>query len=411
MINDNGGGSIPSPLKASADSSHLSSKGLPIRRSSTGFLSRIHIEVWGETHLGSPVWCMSASKSGILCGCDDGSIVLLNSNLDCCFRLQEAHGHSAVVRLSWSADGSHFLSVGTDKRVIVWGLDTAGTLAAKPIYTMVQISPVISADFHPSTYPDTMKLSTGSEAPTFSKKAKPPSCIVLVLTVDRKITVWTDGLVEQYESLSVKDATPVCMSLHQSYIAIGTRSGEMLLYSFKNSVEGIVFIASLTCRNRRGKFKEGTPIVGISWVSDNELLISSQDDRLRLASFENGKSLAVKHKLKGHESSKGNVALAAFTVIPPFGQKIVQCGSECGRIYIWGLSKEESERPSSFLTKFSGSSAIRPIESWVAVGASDKLTAVASAPWIPEKGRIGASSTLAASLDGAVRLYICKYDS
>lgn len=390
--------------------SPVSSKGIPVPQT-VSFLSRVLIELWGETHLGSPVWSLSVSKSGILCGCDNGSIVMLNSNLDCCFRLSGAHGNSPVVRLSWAKDALHFLSVGTDLQVVVWELATSGELTANRLYTLPQISPVISAEFHPSTFPDTHKDSVGSDGDT-GPAIKSPACTVLVLTADRRITVWTDGVVEQYESLSVKDATPVCMSVRKikkfPFVAIGTKTGELLLYSFRSSNDGIVFEQSLTCRNRRGKFSSGTPIVSIVWISDEELLVASQDDRLRLVRFD--KELSIVTKFRGHESSQGDVALGAFVVAPPFGEKIIQSGSECGRVHIWPNSQEGGSGP-SFFRKLGGSHAIKSTDSWEAVAGPDKLTALAPAPWNPDKGRIGASCTVTASLDGAIRLFICKYNA
>jgi WD40 repeat protein len=375
-------------------------------------ISGANVEMWGETHLGSPVWCIAAWKSGILCGCDNGSIVLLNSNLDCCFRLEAAHGTSPVVRISWASDGLHFLSVGTDLKVRVWCLVEDGSRRADCVFTLPQISPVIAAEFHPLTYPRTAMTSTYDSIP---QKSNPPvsnACTVLVLTADRKITVWTDGMVEQYESMSSKDASPVCMSIRLvdlvPYIAIGTKTGELLLYSFQSSTEGMVFNQSLVCRNRQGKFKDGTPIVSIFWISDTSLIVASQDDRLRLVSLKGGNEMSVIAKFKGHESSRGEVALPAFVVSPPFGPKIVQCGSECGKVFIWSMSDKDL-RP--VRSKLGGSNAVSPKDSWAAVGPRDKLTALSPAPWTPDKGRIGASCTVSGSLDGAIRLFICKYDT
>jgi WD40 repeat protein len=365
-------------------------------------ISGANVEMWGETHLGSPVWCIAASKSGILCGCDNGSIVLLNSDLECCFREEAAHGSSPVVRISWAQDGIHFLSVGTDFKVKIWCLVTDGSRRADCLFTLPQISPVISADFHPLTYPNPMATSTSL---SMAKRTNPGPCTVLVVTADRRITVWTDGMVELYESMSSKDASPVCMSVYLvdlvPYIAIGTKTGELLIYSFQS--EGMVFNQSLVCRNRQGKFRDGTPIVSIFWISDSYLLVASQDDRLRLISL---KEMAVVSKFKGHESSRGEVSLPAFVVCPPFGPKIIQSGSECGKVFIWSLSDSRPVR-----SRLCGSNAISAKDSWAAVGPRDKLTTLCSAPWSPDKGRIGSSCTLSGSLDGAVRLFICKYDT
>ena len=261
-----------------------------------------NVTLWGECHLGCPVWSLSVSKSGILCGCDDGSIVLLNSNMGCCFRMQEAHG-SAITHIAWAEDGLHFLTVGTDLVVKVWSC--CGS-EAECVFTMHQIFPVISACFHPLAYPASspgVQLSPRSTSnnPPSSAGARHHVCTVFVLTSDRKIGVWTDGMVEMYESISAKDSMPMSMSAHvrppvflssssslllgkrspEIFLALGTKNGDLLLYSFC-SESGIGFEASVSCRNKRGKFSEGSPGVGVHWVSGSELVLSTQDNRVRL---------------------------------------------------------------------------------------------------------------------------------
>lgn len=386
----------------------------PVVNHARGFLSDTEVILHGETHLGCPIWCLAASKSGILCGCDDGSIVLLNSNLDCCFRLQEAHGSSPVLHVTWADDGLHFMSYGTDFTVKIWTIETPEDRTATLLFTLPQISPVISAVFHPRSYAD--------DSGFFNEPANAQlknTCTVFVLTADRRLSMWTDGQVERYESLSAKESSPVCMSVRLveaiPWIAIGTKTGELLIYSFLPD-KGLVFEQCLVCRNRRGKFKEGTPIVSIFWVSNRDLALASQDDRVRLVRLSGsgeGHS-GVIAKYKGHSSSRGEVPLTAFVVSPPFGEKVIQCGSECGKVYIWPLKHALDPIPTkrqSLLNKFTRSSASRHSDSWAAVSPPDKLTAVAPAPWSPEKAELGTSSTVTASFDGAVRIFLCKYDS
>ena len=419
-----------------------------------------NVALWGECHLGCPVWSLSVSKSGILCGCDDGSLVLLNSNMGCCFRLQEAHG-SAITHISWADDGLHFLTVGTDLVVKVWSC--CGSKEAECVFTMHQISPVISACFHPKAY---SACSPGVQLSPRSMSNNPPSsagghhvCTVFVLTSDRKIGVWTDGMVEMYESISAKDSMPMSMSAHvraavflsssssllqsnhspEIFLALGTKNGDLLLYSFC-SESGIGFEASVSCRNKRGKFSEGSPGVGVHWVSGSELVLSTQDNRVRLikisAPQKKKVSMHVVKKFKGHKSSGGDVPLTAFVHSAPFARSVLMVGSECGRVYVWPLDPPESSAleasgnqksksiissatPStnpapSLLTKFFHS--IKPsraktsTDTWLAVGAPDKLTAVVPAPWVPHQGRIaGASCAVTSSLDGSVKLFLAEY--
>ena len=112
-------------------------------------------------------------------------------------------------------------------------------------------------------------------------------------------------------------------------------------------------------------------------------------------------------------------------------------GSECGRVYVWPLdpppepsaldpsgnqkSKSiiSSATPSTnpapsllkkFLHSIKPSRAKTSTDTWLAVGAPDKLTAVVPAPWVPHQGRIaGASCAVTASLDGSVKLFLAEY--
>ena len=398
------------------------------RQESAGAIySEVHL--WAEAKLECPVWSLGVSRSGILCGTDDGRVILYDTNLVHCQTLA-AHGSSAVLGVEWSEDCLHFLSVGTDKTIKVWSVEhfrDAPAREAVCLFSLYQLTPVIAAAFHPLT---------------FSSQAPAP-VTVFVLTGDRRIGVWTNGVVERYESLSSKDP-PVCLSVHlrdfrpSSFsmdhplrravvLALGTKTGDLLLYAHSPE-KGIGFESSLSCRNRRGTFKDGTPVVAVCWVSGTEMLVSSQDNRVRLVRLcaEKNKStkmssrmnrpalpfeLRVVGKLAGHKSAAGEAPLGAFVLRPPFAAPIVQCGSECGRIFVWPLSVDEkcAAGRSSVLSRISKklkpSRALKAKESWFAVQGTDKLTGAAPAPWNPEKGTIGGSCTVTVSLEGYVRLF------
>jgi hypothetical protein len=204
-----------------------------------------------------------------------------------------------------------------------------------------------------------------------------------------------------------------------AFIAIGTKTGELVLYSYSSEL-GLRYETSLGCRNRRGSFKEGTPIVGIVWVTGWELLVASQDNRIRLVKIEivgiGGQGnrekyeMSILNKFRGHRSSSGESPLAAFVLSPPFGQPVIECGSECGRVYVWplpgsGLFPIRRSILKKIARKFKPSRALESHESWMAVEYPDRLTCASAAPWNPEKGNIGGSCTVTGSLDGIVRLF------
>ena len=409
------------------------------------------VNLWAEAELPCPVWCLSVSKSGVLCGCDNGTVVFMNSNLVTNETIP-AH-RSAVTHVQWTIDGLHFLSAGTDSIICIWSMVYTPEKPAEVrcLLAIPQTSPLVSACFHPLTFsspnssftfPSMTKSSApvsmamGAMIPSMTYSIKAPntqkSVVVFSLTSDRRIGVWVDGQADRYESLSSKDP-PVCMASclrgtsttslaavdpGAAYLAVGTKTGNLLLYSYSPE-QGLKYEASLTCRNRRGAFKEGTPLVSISWVNPNEMLVTTQDNRIRLVklSLVSGMksfgriSLSVAKKFRGHKSSGGEVPLGAFVLTPPFGDQVVQCGSECGRVFVWPYPgmKNFSEPRRSFWKRVARtlkpSRAIKSTECWRAVEHPDKLTAVAPAPWNPERGSIGGSCTVTGSLNGFVRMF------
>ena len=402
------------------------------QQSSGAIYSEVHL--WAEAKLDVPIWSLSVSKSGILCGTDDGRVVLFDTNLMLCQTLHAHGSSSAVLTVQWSSDCLHFISVGTtDKSVKVWSVEhfqNAPRKEAICLFDLPQLTPVIAAAFHPLT---------------FAESSSQKSATVYIITADRRIGVWTDGVVERYESLSSKDP-PVCMAVSLSgiaatsskrsissttssssapcLIAVGTKTGELLLY--RHAPQGsITFAASISCRNRRGKFSGGTPVAAVVWISDTELLVSSQDNRIRLVRIVNKQGIFKKSasqnsatlsnfsnielslidKFRGHTSSNGEAPLGGFLLRPPFAAPIIQCGSECGRVFVWPFLAENKTKRPSLLQRLKHSRAIKSGEYWYAVMGHDKLTAAAPAPWNPEKGQIGGSCTVTTSLEGYVRLF------
>jgi hypothetical protein len=417
-----------SESSSESSSARTLTKDMRIQRSRSLGTVYSEVHLWAETKLSCPVWSLSVSRSGILCGCDDGRVVVLNTNLAEIVSFV-AHAASPVVTVLWAGDSLHFLSVGTDSTVKVWTLDDTerggcSDEKASCIYSLTQNAHVVAASFHPFSFPSSSLLGIGASS---SSKPTQPSHTLFVLTNDRRIGVWTDGLFERYESLSSKDP-PVCMSVsvkgfHTSsfsadssstsvFIAVGTQSGDLLLYSYIPE-KGIYYETSISCKNRRGVYKDGTPVVSVVWVNRHDMLVATQDNRIRLVRIDNkdGTSarieMKVVQKYRGHKSSSGEAPLAAFVLTPPFADPILQCGSECGRIYVWPMDSGGRRRSilKRFARTFKPSKALKATESWYAVDAPDKLTAAVPAPWAPEKGSIGGNCTVASSLEGYVRLF------
>ena len=91
----------------------------------------------------------------------------------------------------------------------------------------------------------------------------------------------------------------------------------------------------------------------------------------------------------------------------------MQCGSECGRVFVWAMDLEQQDSKRSairrFARKFKPSRALKSAESWIAASPPDKLTALAPAPWNPNKGSVGGTCTVTATLEGVVRMFNTTY--
>lgn len=118
------------------------------------------------------------------------------------------------------------------------------------------------------------------------------------------------------------------------YLAVGLDKGEVLLYSVKDDYH-LRFFSKLICRNRKGIYSKGKKVVGLKFVTEDWLLVTTADSRIRLMKYLEGVCV---QKFKGHKNSKARIC-------PDFSakDKILVSGSENGKVYIWkyeeGLSK------------------------------------------------------------------------
>ena len=145
----------------------------------------------------------------------------------------------------------------------------------------------------------------------------------------------------------------MCFSPDGSTVVGGLMNGQVYFYNY---VE-LKYITQMNCRNRRGKFKKGTKVTGLSFLkNENEgamlhnsypfntlppLLVTTNDNRLRLFSL-GDYSLRMKYKgLKNtHMQIKANFSDDG---------KYIICGSEMGGIVVWETQPPESTSSFSFL--------------------------------------------------------------
>lgn len=66
---------------------------------------------------------------------------------------------------------------------------------------------------------------------------------------------------------------------------IGHSNGLCVFYSC-DSLGRLNYITRIDCKNRRGKFSSGRKISGINFINNLEILISTNDSRLRIINLE-----------------------------------------------------------------------------------------------------------------------------
>ena len=130
-------------------------------------------------------------------------------------------------------------------------------------------------------------------------------------------------------------------------------NGQVYFYNY----EGLKYLTQMNCRNRRGKFKKGTKVTGLSFLKTESeglnvphsypfntlppLLVTTNDNRVRLFSLGDF-SLRMKYKgLKNtHMQIKANFSDDG---------KYIVCGSEMGGIVIWETQPPTASSALSFL--------------------------------------------------------------
>ena len=130
-------------------------------------------------------------------------------------------------------------------------------------------------------------------------------------------------------------------------------NGQVYFYNY----EGLKYLTQMNCRNRRGKFKKGTKVTGLSFLkTENEglsvprsypfntlppLLVTTNDNRLRLFSLGD---FSLRMKYKGVKNTRMQIK-ASFSD----DGKFIVCGSEMGGIVVWETQPSAAASSLSFL--------------------------------------------------------------
>jgi len=108
-------------------------------------------------------------------------------------------------------------------------------------------------------------------------------------------------------------------------LIVGLLHGQLVIYQIEK--KKLNYCTTIDCKNRKGKFKAGRKITGLTFLSLNELLVTTCDSRLRLIDLTDYQQI---FKYKGHS----NTSLPMCASSDNNNTHII-CGSEDGNVYIW----------------------------------------------------------------------------
>lgn len=339
------------------------------------------VELHAETRLNSAILTLSVCRSGILAGCDDGSIFLLTADLSLVRAFPSAH-RGACTSVEWHLDGIHFVSSGSDRTVRIWSINSSNGSGTQPLLAIAHSCEVTAACFDPRC----ISISD----------SQPSSIWLFTCGLDNRLRFWRGSLLEQYESLGCVPVSLVAkLEGDQTAIYVGTGDGRVLVYGFSRNSFG--FLNEALVRNRNGKFSSGVSVIGIALIngqlsSDCCLLVTTADHRLRylLNADAKGTALEAVGKFKGLVNTGG---FKGFVVSGGGRSQFIVSGSECGHVFIWPRESSEKEKTSEAW------------ESFLVAEKPEKLTALSAAPWNPETSDMLPLCVVAGTSEGGVRVF------
>jgi WD repeat-containing protein 44 len=113
-------------------------------------------------------------------------------------------------------------------------------------------------------------------------------------------------------------------------LIVGLSTGTCNVYTC-DTVGKLKWSTKMDCKNRKGKFALGRKICGIIFINTKDLIITTNDSRMRLYNID---EFIHKVKFKGFKGE----SLQLKSSVSRDGQRITQ-GSEDGNIFIWDVNK------------------------------------------------------------------------
>jgi len=264
---------------------------------------------------------------------------------------KEFKGHTLdILDISWSSsnEGSNLiLTASFDLKVMLWDIHSMNTTTPLAIYDHPEI--VTSVSFLPESK---NTFASGS--------------------LDKFIRIWNIEKNKVIETQQTQDhITSLKYSPSGSVLLAGLYRGQCIVYQF-DAKKKLTYLSRVDCKNRRGKFSKGKKITGFHFLSDFQVLITTNDSRLRLLDLRDYKQIS---KFKGHT----NESLQISATMSDDLEHII-CGSEDGSTYVWNC-RSKSLKDLTPRQKASGKS--DKINSYESFMPFKKKTAVTYAMFVP----------------------------
>jgi WD40 repeat protein len=112
--------------------------------------------------------------------------------------------------------------------------------------------------------------------------------------MDKEIRVWSiDQKHKPIETQHVQEViTALEMSPNGKKLVVGLMVGACVIYHCDN-LGRLNYITRVDVRNRRGKFSNGRKVSGLTFMSKNDVLVTTSDSRLRVIDTEVSYDLPV----------------------------------------------------------------------------------------------------------------------
>ena len=207
----------------------------------------------------------------------------------------------------WPKDSNFILSAHLNRKVVLWDIQNP----EKPVSIYEHADTVSWVTFHPDSNATKMKFMTG--------------------WLDKTYQIWSKDNSEPIYSQQARDyVTALSISPDGVRAVVGLYTGQLIVCAFDD--DKLNYITSIECKNRMGKYSNGTKVTSIVFLDNTEVLVTTNDSRIRIVSVEGRLvgSGTKQMKFKGHKNDNLQIGASINDE-----NDFIICGSEDGYAYIW----------------------------------------------------------------------------